>query len=326
MARWDTTQLANTVIRDAKVPAGSSYRDSGNAQILEIATEEQEATVVPALIRVQGNHLLAYEDTTLVAGTSRYLLPERSIRPERVVLVNSAGKLIARLPLASGDMVDEVLAGFMPRGDAIGYWALENSYAVVALRDSMLQSGYSLRIFYRRQPSTLASIGGAFGGLASSVVDVGLYQVTVQFTSNANATAFYNTLAAGAGGNVDLQTPRPPFETATVLPDGVVPPGVGTTVRVDIATSSVSTAPVVGDPVFVEGYCAFPQLPVALHAVLAAFTTARVLRESGNKAAAAEALAAAERKLESTLTTITPRGDDAETAVDEVWLERSEVW
>lgn len=311
MARYDTTQLANTVIRDAKIPAGSSYRDNDNAKILAIATEEQEATVVPELIRVQGGHLMAYADTTLTSSTVRYRLPERAIRPERVVVVNSAGKLVARLPLASGDMVDEVLAGFMPQGSAIGYWAPENNHAVVALRDSVLQSGYALRIFYRRQPNALAATSNCW---RIDDADASLY--------------YYGAINSGeTPGNPDTSTPydiikpTPAFEA----PQEDVEASQVVEMDNSVDFDGLLTGVAVGDYIAAAGYTPVPQLPVAFHAVLAAFTTARVLRESGNKAAGAEALAAAQRKLEASITTITPRGDDAETAVDEVWL-RSNAW
>lgn len=318
MARYDTTQLANTVIRDAKIPAGSSYRDSNNAKILAIATEEQEAILVPELIKVQGGHLMAYEDTTLATSTVRYRLPERAIRPERVVVVNSAGKLVARLPLASGDMVDEVLAGFMPRGDSIGYWAPENNHAVVALRDSVLQSGYALRIYYRRQPNGLAAVGGPAGGIITAINIVGaVTQISVAMASTSDAAAFDTALNTQL---VDIQTDRPPFETTDADVQNAQHLNFTTYVRVDIATANMTIAPSAGDGLCLSGYCAYPQLPVAFHAVLAAFTTARVLREMGNTRAADLAQVAADRKLQSALTTITPRGDDAETAVNDTWL------
>jgi hypothetical protein len=312
MARYDTTQLANTVIRDAKVPAGSSYRDNDNEKILAIATEEQEAVLVPELIKVQGGHLMAYADTTLTTSTIRYRLPERAIRPERVVVVNSAGALIARLPLASGDMVDEVLAGFTPRGDAIGYWAPENNHAVVALRDSVLQSGHSLRIYYRRQPNGLV----ATASCARTVTWPG---------DNSGAFTFATINAADAlvtlveGDLYDIIKQHVSFEAVA---EGVtfqsLTPGVGVGETLDGFTSAQDIDS--GDYIAPAGYTPVPQLPVAFHAVLAALTTARVLREMGNTRAADLGQLAADRKLQSALTTITPRGDDAETTVDEVWL------
>jgi hypothetical protein len=310
MARYDTTQLANTVIRDAKIPAGSSYREDDNAKILAIATEEQEATLVPELIRVQGGHLMAYADTTLTSSTIRYRLPERAIRPERVLVVNASGDMVGRLRLASGDMVDEVLAGFFPRGDAIGYWVPENNHAVVALRDSLLQSGYSLRIFYRRQPNGLVATADCWKvtGINGPTLDLG----PINAGDAAHDTA--------EGEEYDILVPLPSFEARYESQAAV------TSVTDVLQTADELTNTVIGDYVASAGYTPVPQLPVAFHAVLAAFTTARVLRESGNKAAAAEALAAAERKLQSALTTITPRGDDAETAVDEVWLKDEGHW
>jgi len=315
MARYDTTQLANTVIRDAKIPSGSSYRTSNNEKILAIATEEQEATVVPELIKVQGGHLMAYADTTLASATIRYRLPERAIRPERVVVVTSAGKLVARLPLASGDMVDEVLAGFMPSGSSIGYWVPENNHAVVALRDSVLQSGYSLRIYYRRQPNALLA--------TTSCVEI-----TQWPASNSGAVVFDKINVADSlativeGEFYDIIKGTPPHEAPAedVTFQSI---GAGTMETLDGFTSSQSIA--VGDFIAPAGYTPAPQFPVAFHAVLAAFTTARVLREMGNTRAADLALAAAQAKMQSALTTITPRGDDAETVVEDNWL-RSEAW
>jgi hypothetical protein len=311
MARYDTTQLANTVIRDAKIPTGSSYRSSNNEKILAIATEEQEATVVPELIKVSGGHLMAYADSTLVASTIRYRLPERAIRPERVVVVNSAGKLISRLPLASGDMVDEVLAGFMPRGDAIGYWTPENNHAVVALRDSILQSGYSLRIYYRRQPNALVATSDCW---VVTLVTPGspTYELGPINAGDASHDTTEGTL-------YDVLVPHPAFETR-------FEDQLNAATATDQLGIVSEPAIQVGDYIAAAGYTPVPQLPVAFHAVLAALTTARVLREMGNTRAADLAQAAADRKLQSALTTITPRGDDAETAVDEVWLENSRGW
>jgi hypothetical protein len=313
MARWDTTQLANTVIRDAKIPAGSSYRDSNNAKILAIATEEQEAVLVPEIIKVQGGHLMAYADTTLSSSTIRYRLPERAIRPERVLVVNSSGDMVGRLRLASGDMVDEVLAGFMPRGDAIGYWVPENNHAVVALRDSLLQSGYSLRIFYRRQPNTLIATASAWD--IEGVGDAPIYTFGEINTGDSPADPT-------VGPEYDIIRGVQPFEA--VHEDETLATVNGGTLELTFTTDPGGLQ--VGDFLAPAGYTPVPQLPVAFHAVLAAFTTARVLREMGNTRAADLAQLAADRKLQSALTTITPRGDDAETTVDEVWLKESGGW
>lgn len=313
MARFDTTQLTNTVIRDAKIPSGSSYRTNDNEKILAIATEEQEATVVPELIRVQGGHLMAYADTTLTAATIRYRLPERAIRPERVVVVNSAGKLVARLPLASGDMVDEVLAGSMPSGSAIGYWAPENNHAVVALRDSILQSGHSLRVYYRRQPNALVATSTCWDFEGVGDAPVYLYGII-----NAGDAPGDPSTAPTA---YDVIRGMAPFEA--VHEDKTL-----ATVNSGQLELTFTTDPgglLEGDFLAPAGYTPVPQLPVAFHAVLAAFTTARVLREMGNTRAADLAQAAAQAKLQSAITTITPRGDDAETVVDDVWL-RSDAW
>lgn len=323
MARYDTAQFIRNVIRDAKIPAGSSYRSAST--LLGLASDEMEQLVVPELIKVTGGHLMAYTDVALVAGKTRYRFPARCLRPERLQIVNSDGKLLGKLHLVHGDMVDEVLAGRCPQGDAMGYWVAENSHAVIVLqRQETSSSERKLRTYFRRQPNQLVEVGGAEAGVVSAVAGGGAL-LTLDFSSEANATAF-SAAVDGLGGTsaLDFIAGSPGFEAYS---EDVVLAGAGGAVDPDQVSITVNLTnhpgvieAAVGDVVALAGYTCIPQLPVAMHGVLVAYTVAAVHREMGNLPAAQAAFENANRKLATALTTITPRGDESETTVDDVWL------
>lgn len=307
MARYDTAQFVRDVIRDAKIPAGSSYQTP--ATLLGLASDEMEQLVVPELLKVTGGHLMAFVDVALVQGKSRYRFPARCIRPERLQIVDSSGKLLGKLHPASGDLVDEVLAGRCPPGIAMGYWVPENNHAVVVLqRASESSSGRFLRTYYRRQPNRLVAtadcwkvtaIEPGFGFIDYAAINVG--------------DAIGDPLVGIA---YDFVRSTPTFES--VLEDvtpSLVTGGSNTSTWAGTDVTEVE----VGDYLAPAGYTPVPQLPVAFHGVLVAYTVARVLREQGNQAGSAAALEEAARKLTTALSTITPRGEEAETTVNDYW-------
>lgn len=322
MPRYDTTQLIADVIRDAKLPAGSSYRTVDT--LLSIASDELEQSVVPELLKVSGGHLMAYEDTALVGERTRYRFPARAIRPERLQIVNEDGLLLGKLHLASGDMVDEVLAGRCLPGDALGYWTHENNHAVLVLQRSCSTTGRYLRTYYRRQPNRLVEVGGEQAGRITEVAE-GLTSntYTVLFSSEANALAF-RAATAGLGGTglVDVIKRLPPFESIAddVTPDGggLGPSAPSAYVVLPISGLQEHELPEAGDVIAAAGYSPYVQLPVAFYGILVAYTVARILKPT-DRAGAQAALDEATRKLETALTTITPRSDEAETTVNDVW-------
>lgn len=311
MARYDTAQLVRDVIRDAKIPAGSSYRTEST--LLGLASDEMEQLVVPELLKVTGGHLMAYVDVALVQGKSRYRFPARCIRPERLQIVDSFGKLLGKLHPASGDLVDEVLAGRCPPGIAMGYWVPENNHAVVVLQSaSESSSGRFLRTYYRRQPNRLAATSDCVkitGYIPGSQLVASQF-----FFDKINAT---DTLAAIVSeAPYDIIKASPTFEASA---EDVTFQSVTTNSMEGLQGLDGTEDIEVGDFIAPAGYTPVPQLPVAFHGVLVAYTVARVLREQGNQAGSAAALEEAARKLNTALSTITPRGEEAETTVNDYW-------
>lgn len=304
MARSDTAQFMRSVIRDAKIPAGSSYRDAET--LLGLASDEMEALVVPELIKVTGDHLMAYQDVAVVTGKTRYRFPARSIRPERLQIVNSEGKLLGKLHLASGELVDEVLAGRCPPGDALGYWVPENNHAVVVFRASVdSSSGRQLRTYYRKQPNRLIDTSECW---KLSEINGGNLLMTELNAGDGN----HDTVG---GALYDIITNLAGFEAVAEDLEEIA----GDTNLLAVDPDSLTDDVAVGQYVAPAGYTPVPQLPVAFHGVLVAYTVARVLREMGNQAGADAASASAQVKLSTALTTITPIGGESETTVNDVW-------
>jgi hypothetical protein len=302
MARYDTAQFQRNVIRDAKIPAGSSYRTA--ATLLDLASDEMETLVVPELLKVTGGHLMAYEDVALVAGKTRYRFPERAIRPERLQIVDSAGLLLGKLHVADGDLVDEVLAGRCPRGDALGYWTYENNHAVVVFNSSVTSStGRQLRTYYRRQPNRLIDTTSCWKitNINGQTLDLGPIN-TGEAAHNVTSGDAYDIITTMPGFEAVYESLEATQTQSNVL-EGAVDPEVAE----------------VGQYVAPAGYTPVPQLPVALHGVLVAYTVARILRESGHGDAAEAALAEGNRKLTAALSTITPRSSESETTDNDAW-------
>ena len=300
--RYDTAALMQKVIRLAKVPAGSTYRDA--ATLLDVASDEMLERVVPELLKVTGGHLMAYRDVPVVAGTTRYPMPERSMRTERLQLMNGAGLTLGTLTLASGQLVDEVLAGRCPPGDTAGYWVPENGQAVVVFNASLM-GATSLRFYFRRQPNLLVPTSDCWR--IDEVLGDG--QLTL---APVNAGDAIHTAAAGSSYDVlkGLQPFGALYEDA-LLPASGYP-------SVDFG-AYLPVQPSVGDILAPAGFTCLPQLPPVLHGVLASFTAAEIMQEGGNQNGAAAMRNEAEAKLASALSTATPQSDEPETTVNETW-------
>jgi len=302
MPRHDTTELMEAIWRDAKVPVGSTYRDP--AIILGMATDQMERMVVPELLKVPGNHLMTFEEQPLLPDTLRYRFPTRAIRPERLQVHDESGKMLGKLVLAAPDMVDDVLAGRCPRGNAYGYWCPENSHAVVVLQNRWqgISDTRRLRCYYRREVARLC-----LPAECRIVTDVIGSIVTLTTFNSDDVTE--DDLSFGPW---DVIHPSSPFEPVVddVFADGT------TTSSMEIY--SMPTSIKRGDVFCPAGYACFPQIPKAYIGAVVAYTAARVL--AADPEAKGRARADAMDVITTAQATITPRADEAETVVNNDWL------
>lgn len=324
--RFDTTALSAAVTRQAKIPLGSDYRTP--SVMLDIATQEIETWVVPELIAVSGGHLMAYKDTALVSGQRTYRFPDRAIRPERLTIIDGDGRRQGQLYLASGDMVDKVLAGvdaastldWGMHGDALGYWVPENNHAVVVLqsRDATLSSR-SLRMYYRRQPNALAEVNGELGGLVDSA-SLANGDTTIRLVVDLGDTDTADAFVAAASQGFDVINRLQPFEALgeDLAALNVVDLNTGA-VRVEFFVEDFDTLPAANDYLYLSGYTGVPQIPIAFWSALTAHVTAGVLLEMRDVPSSEAWRATAQLKMQKALNTATPRSEEPETVVSETW-------
>lgn len=305
--RFDTTALMGKIFRAARVPLGSSYRDPET--ILALASDEMEQWIVPELLKVSGGHFVAYQDFELVSGQTRYRFPERSIRPERLEVVSSEGLLVGHLVLASGRLVDEVLAGRCPPTQGLGWWCPENNHAVVVLRSTSDITGRSLRIFYRRQPNRLIATSACW-----RITEINGGNILMEPINAEDGN--HDTVL---GELYDVVASTPTFEATEEDIEEIA----GDTNL--LAVSPAPTNAAVGQFVAPAGFTPVPQLPVAFLGALVEHCAATILTEQGNRAGGDAKRAVAAAKLATALTTATPRGDEAETAAQDHW-DTAETW
>lgn len=302
----DTTQLISRVSRAAKIPSGSSYLTA--ATLLGLASDELLDELMPRLLSVSGNHFLTSQDTAMSATASRYRLPKRCIRPERMELVTAEGMLVGHLVLADGRMLSEMEAGRYPPNQAIGWWAPDSSHVRVAMRSTTDATGRYLRMWYRRQPNRLTATSNCWRMASVDTI---------------NRSAIYAAINVGdvpgdpvVGVEYDLIKATPAFES---FADDASPTTVNSGSSSVIFLNTDMTEAEDGDLIAPANYTPVPQLPPALFNVLVLGTASRVLSEQGNQTGAAEKRAEALRKLEVALSAATPRSDEAETAAQNIW-------
>jgi hypothetical protein len=285
-------QLVERIIRDAKIPKGSGYRDT--TTLLGIADAESR-TMVKEILRASGDYLVAYVDVPLT-GKRAYRLPRRAIRMKGVELYDSGGVQQDFAKVDSGQAYRYQKSGH--------HWYYEDN-AVVPLLSSSQEGGF-LRMRYYRWPSRLVLTTAC--AVASSVTDN-----TVYFSALG--------LPEGLPAQLDAVKPTSPFETAG---DDLLATSQGTgdpfEDPVPWTFASLPAAVEAGDWLCPAGATCFPQLPLAYHDALVTAVVARVLREMKDRAGAADAKADLTEKLDGALVTISPRDKESQVIANKTWF------
>jgi hypothetical protein len=225
--------------------------------------------------------------------------------------VNSSGVLLGALRLATGALVDEVLAGRCPPGDAFGFWCPENSHAALALRAAESSDSRYIRIWYRRQPNRLVATTSCVKITAYEPPDVVAAAITFDKINAADSVA-----VIVEGDLYDIIKPTPGFEASV---DDADFQSITLTTMESLDGITASSDVEVGDYIAPAGYTPVPQLPVALHGALEAHAAAQVMLEMGNPEGGEAMRQVAERRMEVALSTATPRSDEAETVSGGPW-------
>lgn len=252
--KYTTTDLVASIKRRAQIP--DSQVTFSDAELLEMASEELEGTLVPLVMSAREDFFTTHVDYSTSAGRL-YRVPPRAIGGvvRRVCYVDSEGDEVD-LPRVSLDLLASAASGFVIRGNRI------------LLVEDVPEHG-TLRVYYPLAPGRL----------------VGTDECA--FVTSIDGTSVYTTGTPAsfvASRRYDLVCTQPGFERLAV--DQVI------TFNGDGSLSFSDGVPedlAVGDAVCLAGESPVPQLPAEWHPLLAQAVAVKVLDSIGDQAGFATA-------------------------------------
>lgn len=279
---YTTDKLIETVKRRGSIPTTQALFTE--QQFVDIANDEMEVTLVPALMAVNEEFFVQYIDVVVPATASPYAIdiPKQAIgmKLRDVVWVDDPNGALRNLPrlelerISSTEILGEVsYAGFMLQGNQ------------VILTPST--SGGTLRLYYYARPLNLCLLSES-GKITSvdpinNLITVDNLPNSWQVGDTVNVIGSYQPFATRIASGVITLLSSPSIELDTV--EGVQ----------------------VGDYIALEGYAPIPQLPVEAHKILAQAAAVKALEAMGDQAGMQVAEIKLQSNLQSMLTLITPR-------------------
>lgn len=238
-----------------------------DADIVRIASEELQGTILPFIESVKNEYYVTNKDLAFVNGTSRYDIPQRATgtKLRDVCLLDNQG--------------NEVLLNYINPEDMKSSWAYSpyqfgfypTDYSINIVLGNLIGSGNytSVRMIYFRRPNTLCTTG--VSGNAGRVVSFNTGAKTI--TLDAAPTTWT------ASTQFDIVNSMPPFQARTE--DAAISMIAGFVLTfVNDLPSGLS----VGDWVSEANFSPIPQMPVECHRVLECLTAARILQYTGDPA------------------------------------------
>lgn len=238
-----------------------------DSDIIRIASEELQGTVLPYIESVKGEYFVTTQDLPFVNGQSRYTIPQRATgtKLRDVCLVTNQNTEVLLNYINPEDMKSSwqyapYQFGFYPQDDEI----------VIVLGNLAGSGNYSyIRMFYFRRPNTLCATGSS--GNAGQVLsfDPTAKTITLDFapTTWTTSTQF------------DIINSMPPFQSRV---DNASITNIAGFVLT--FTDALPTGLSVGDWVSEANFSPIPQIPVECHRLLEALTAARILQYTGDPA------------------------------------------
>lgn len=254
-----------------------------------LADDELQSYIVPILIKAAEEYLIYTEETSLTAGDDTYPIPYRA-----------AGGKIRDIWLSNGNTTSykqlqrietERIGDYSASGSPVGY-RFEGANIIIMPSPT---TGGSIRVKYLMMPSRLVAATAC-----AKVVTV--THATKTITLAATPAAFVT------GELLDVVRQKPGFDTLTI--DNPVTVS-GTTLTF---TNALNTDIAVGDYVCLAGESPIPQIPAALHPLLAQRVVYRSLEALGDPKAAG-ALAGCQELERLSLSLLSPRSDGSSRAV-----------
>lgn len=238
-----------------------------DADIVRIASEELQGTVLPYIESVKGEYYVTIEDQPFVNGQANYTIPQRATgtKLRDVCLVTNQNTEVLLNYINPEDMK----SSWQYAPYQFGFYPQDNK--IVLVLGNLIGSGnYSaVRMFYFRRPNTLCTTGST--GNAGQVVsfDTVAKTITLNFapTSWTTSTQF------------DIINSMPPFQSR--VDNATINNIAGFVLTFNDALPSGLS---VGDWVSEANFSPIPQIPVECHRLLEALTAARILQYTGDPA------------------------------------------
>jgi hypothetical protein len=232
-----------------------------DSDMVRIASETLQDTVLPYIESVKGEYYVTYVDLPYIAGQVNYTLPERATgaKLRDICLIDNQGNRVLLTYINPEDMKSSwayapYQFGFYPEGDHI----------VLVLGNFSMNANYqSLRMYYFRRPNVLCTTDQA-GQIVN--INTGTNEVTLD-----SAPTTWTTTT-----KFDVVNSLPPFDSKV---DNQSITGISGFI---LTFSSLPSNLAVGDWVSEANYSPIPQIPVECHRLLECLTAARILEYSGD--------------------------------------------
>lgn len=238
-----------------------------DADIVRIASEELQGSILPFIQSVKNEYYVTYEDLPFSQGQAKYVIPQRAIgtKLRDVTLVDFQG--------------NEINLNYINPEDLKSSWAYApyqfgfypTDYSINLVLGNNLGSGnyQSVRMIYFRRPNTLCTTG--VSGNAGQVVSFNTVAKTITLdfapTTWTTATKF------------DIINSMPPFQSRVDNAEISMIAGFVLTFVDDLPAGLE-----VGDWVSEANFSPIPQMPVECHRLLETLTAARILQYTGDPA------------------------------------------
>lgn len=238
-----------------------------DADIVRIASEELQGTLIPYIESVKGEYWVTFDDQPFVQGQSAYTLPQRATgtKLRDVCLLDQQG--------------NEILLNYINPEDLKSAWAYtvyqfgfypKDNQVIIVLGNLTGSGNYqAIRMIFFRRPNTLCTTGVA--GNAGQVVS---FNPGAQTITLASAPTTWTTST-----QFDIINSMPPFQSRV---DNA--PITNISGSVLTFTNPLPSGLAEGDWVSEANFSPIPQMPVECHRVLEALTAARLLQYSGDPA------------------------------------------
>lgn len=278
-----------------------------DSDIVRIASEELQQTVLPFIESVRGEYYVTNKDTTFVNGQTAYVLPTRATgsKLRDVMLLDQQNNWVNTPQLATEDLkatwaYSPYLFGFYP----------QDNYIIFVFGNLIGSANYNaVRMRYFRRPNTLCTT------MASDPTTANCGQITAINTTTKEVTLNFAPSTWTTATLFDVINSMPPFQargddqtvtaisgfilTFTSLPDGIS----------------------VGDWVSEANFSPIMQIPVEAIRWLETLTSARILQYSGDPAFQVFQ-AQAEQNKKDLIQIINPRVDGSPAKIP----QRNRLW